>query len=489
MAKRTDTVPKDLVNHLCKTIPGFKRESLPHQCELARMVWHGSSKRRRHHHFEGAMSFGYEELAEAFGRNVGGSGFDAVNTRLGFFEVTPNWYWEKKLTRGFKFSTLVTQSRNAYLDKRFHKETKLLMMSGLAMKTLPPVVASQDMRGNASKWKAVEMSNRSPVRVDALRELRKWLKGIRNEWREGRAPHGDMFRPITSLEFVERLHDMTSEILRMSKTDVAGNGYIATQYVQAQSGRLYAKGINLQTAPTLIKQAALDGLWEYDFSNCHFDILKQMAALHDYQCTAIAHYLATKQATRRAIAEQAGITEAQAKVCLLAIMYGAKASDWHENAIPEEIGQEGARRLYAVPLFAGIHADIKQARSIILKSWKRTANGSLSNMFGKAIAGDAKPEEQLAHLIQGVEALALQTAIKMHPNDIVLLQHDGFASTRRLSDKAIMEAVFQATGYRLELEEKTIRIDPDAQFLRNRNKLEIRPQPNAHAGLSLPPVI
>jgi len=265
---------------------------------------------------------------------------------------------------------------------------------------------------------------------------------------------------------------MTSEILRMSKTDVAGNGYIATQYVQAQSGRLYAKGINLQTAPTLIKQAALDGLWEYDFSNCHFDIIKQMAALHGYQCTAIAHYLATKQATRRAIAEQAGITEAQAKVCLLAIMYGAKASEWHENAIPEEIGQEAARRLFAVPLFASIHADIKQARSTILKSWRRTANGSLSNMFGKAIAADAKPEEQLAHLIQGVEALALQTAIKMHPNDIVLLQHDGFASTRRLSDKAIMEAVLQATGYRLELEEKTIRIDPDAQFLRNRNKLD-----------------
>jgi len=431
------------------------------------------------------MSFGFEELAEAFGRNVGSSGFDAINTRLGFFEVTPNWSMSDAYTRGYKFSELVTKSRNAYLDKLFHKETKLLMMSGLVMKTLPAVVASEDMRGNKSKWKAVEMSNRSPVQVDALRALRKWLKGIRNEWREGRAPHGDMFRPITSLEFVERLHDMTSEILRMSKTDVAGNGYIATQYVQAQSGRLYARGINLQTAPTLIKQAALDGLWEYDFSNCHFDILKQMAALHGYQCEAITHYLSTKQATRRAIAEQAGITERQAKVCLLAIMYGAKASDWHENAIPEEIGMEAARRLFAVPLFAGIHADISQARSIILRSWKRTANGSLSNAFGKAIAADAKPEEQLAHLIQGVEAQALQTAIKMHPADIVLLQHDGFAATRRLSDKAIMEAVFQATGYRLELEEKTIRIDPDAQFLRNRNKLEIRLQANAHAGFPL----
>jgi hypothetical protein len=487
MAKRTDTVPKDLVNHLCKTIPGFKRESIPHQCELARMVWHGSSKRRRHHHFEGAMSFGYEELAEAFGRNVGGKGFDSVNSRLGFFEVTPNWSMSDGYTRGYKFSELVTKSRNAYLDKMFHKETKLLMMSGIAMKTLPPVVASVDMRGNASRWKAVEMANRSPVQTDALRELRKWLRGIRNEWREGRAPHGDMFRPITSLEFIERLHDMTSEILRLSKTDVAGNGYIATQYVQAQSGRLYAKGINLQTAPTLIKQAALEGLWEYDFSNCHFAILKQMAAMHGYQCNAIANYLNDKQSTRRAIAEQTEITETQAKVCLLAIMYGAKASDWHENAIPEEIGPEAAQRLFTVPLFAGIHADIKKARAIIIKGWKRTANGSLSNAFGKAIAGDAKPEEQLAHLIQGVEALALQTAIKMHPVDIVLLQHDGFASTRRLSGKAIMDAVFQATGYRLELEEKVIRIDPDAQFIRNRNKLEISPKPNIHAGLRHPP--
>ena len=74
----------------------------------------------------------------------------------------------------------------------------------------------------------------------------------------------------------------------------------------------------------------------------------------------------------------------------------------------------------------------------------------------------------------------------MYPNDIVLLQHDGFASTRRLSDKAIMEAVFQATSYRLELEEKTIRIDPDVPFLKYRNKLENRLQPNIHAGLSLP---
>ncbi len=102
--------------------------------------------------------------------------------------------------------------------------------------------------------------------------------------------------------------------------------------------------------------------------------------------------------------------------------------------------QAAARRLYQVPLFAGIQSDIAKARAAILNGWKRTTNGSLTNAFGKAIEDKAKTVEQLAHLIQGVEAKALQAAIDLYPNDIVLLQHDGFAASTRLSNKAIVPA-------------------------------------------------
>jgi len=482
MAKRYLLVPEDFVNHLCKTIPGFKLVNRPHQCELARMMWDGSTKRRQHQHFDGAMSFHYVELAASFGENrlAADTGFDPINARLKMFDVTPNYSKDDGYTRGYWFTELAGKARDAYLDKFWAKDSRLLMMSGKASKTLLPAVSSRDMRNNSTNaWKSAGQMNLVRIDLDKLAMLRKWLKHIRNEWRNGRAPQRSLFTEFGSLAHVERLYDMTAKVIRMARTDVAGNGYIAQHYVQAQSGRLYAKSISLQTAPTLIKEAALDGLWEYDFSNCHFDILRQMAAQYGYTCTAIADYLVErkevisgKDATRQAIADQAGISKEQAKTCLLALMYGARTSDRLENSIPEEIGQQAARRLYQVALFRVIHADITRARKVILKNWKPTPNGlGLANGFGKAISVKATPVQKLAHLTQGVEAKALQTAINLHPNDIVLLQHDGFAATRKLSIKAIMDAVEQATGYRLELEEKRIQPNPDAHFLRNRMQL------------------
>ena len=192
-----------------------------------------------------------------------------------------------------------------------------------------------------------------------------------------------------------------------------------------------------------------------------------MAAQYGYECEAIAQYLNNKKPTRQAIADQAGISVDQAKKCLLAIMYGARASTWHETAIPQEIGEAAAKRLYKVDLFKAIAQDVARARAVILKNWPRTANGRLTNAYGKAISGTDTRKQQLAHLIQGAEAKALMVAIDMHPNDLVLLQHDGFVATRRLYAPAITKAVLQATGYLLELEESQIQVSPDASFLKS----------------------
>ena len=468
--------------HLQKTIPGFKREADSCQHALARMVWMGRTKRRRHPHFEGAMSFGYEELEDWFGRGQ----FTAINDRLGFFRVSDNWLFkleggvrtDDNFTKGYWFTDLVQASRDKYFDRRWRKETRLLFIEGQilkAQKTLPGAFASTDTKGKATRISRAAKGSKElrhvPVDLETLGRLRKWLTGIKREWLAGRAPH-DLVTQYPSLVVIERLYELTSQVIRMAKTDVAGHGYIAQQYTESPSGRWYANGVNLQNSSSLIKEAALAGLWEYDFSNCHFDIIKQMAAEYGYECKAIADYLADKKPTRQAIADQAGISVDQAKVCLLAVMYGARASTWHENAIPEEIGKEAATRLYKVALFNGIVKDVARARAVILKKWPRTANGSLTNAYGKAISGTDKRARQLAHLIQGAEAKALMVAIDMHPNDLVLLQHDGFVATRKLYVPAITKAVLQATGYLLALEESQIQVNPDAQFLKNRIKTD-----------------
>lgn len=460
--KRDDVVPEDLVDHLQKTVPGFRHEAQQHQIALARLVWLGSSKRRQHDCLDGAMSFYCRELEEAFGRG----GFKEINSRLGFFTDSRQWFHGMGLTKGYWFSDLVKVSRDAYLARRWRKVTRLLMADGVALKTIPVAVASKDMKGvTTTAWKNAKELNLVRVDLDSLNRLRAWLARVLHDYDNGQVPH-DLVTQFPPRVAIERLAHVTGQIIRLSKTDVAGNGYIAHHYVQSTSGRLYAKGINLQTAPGLVKQAALAGLWEYDFANCHFSIIAQMAQQHGHQCGAIARYLADKTATRWAIAAQAGITEAQAKVCLLAVMYGARASEWHENAIPEAIGQEAAARLFKVDQFKAISADVEQARRAILKGWKRTASGRLTNAFGKSIDGKARPVEQMAHLLQGVEARALKAVIDLHPSQIVLVQHDGFAATAKLDKQAITEAVSQATGYRLELEEQQIQVSPDAYFLK-----------------------
>ena len=461
--KRADTVPEDLVDHLRKTIAGFKDEAEQHQIALARMVWLGSSKRRQHDRLDGAMSFHCRELDSVFGRG----NFKGINERLGFFADSGQWFKDLGLTKGYWFSEAVKASRGAYLAKRWRKVTRLLMADGEALREALPAVASRDMNNiTTSAWRNAKELNLVRVDLGSLGRLRDWLMRVLHDYDSGRVPH-DLVTQFPPRVAIERLAHVTSQVIRLAKTDVAGNGVVAHHYVQSTSGRLYAKGINLQAAPGLIKQAALAGLWEYDFANCHFAIVGQMAERHGHHCSAIADYLANKAATRRAIAAEAGITEAQVKTCLLAVMYGARASEWHENAIPEEIGQEAAIRLFQVAQFKAISADVGQARRAILKSWPRTASGRLTNAFGKAIAGNAKPAEQMGHLLQGVEASALKAAIDLYPSQIVLLQHDGFAATAKLDKQAITEAVLQATDYRLELDEEQIQVSPDAYFLRN----------------------
>jgi hypothetical protein len=86
-----------------------------------------------------------------------------------------------------------------------------------------------------------------------------------------------------------------------------------------------------------------------------------MAKQFGVECHAVNRYLADKNQTRRRIAESVGIEVDQAKVCLLALMYGARLSLRPDNAIPEAIGVEKARRLYADPTFAAIAKDLREA--------------------------------------------------------------------------------------------------------------------------------
>ena len=467
-AGRNVLIPRSFIEELRARVTSFSDEPARNQWGLAQMAWLGSQKSRQHRTTSGAMSFNAEEQDELFGRGK----FLPLFRRIDFFTRSTNWSQSNGITKAYWFSQSVQQALASYSRHSITAPEDLLYLSGAQIKvakSLPRAVASVGTDGRTTStadWTSAMGMNRVPVNVEMLESLQHWLQDRLRELELDRTDE-----PLR--RFLERLADLTGKLIRMSNTTLAGPGHVPQVYAIAPSGRLYARGLNLQNAPSLVKEAALHGLWEYDFSNCHFTIVAQLAAKAGVPCPSIEHYLANKQLVRNEVAEGALITRDQAKRCLLALLYGAKASRLPSTAIPAEIGLDAADRLYALPVFQGLSLEIARARWAILDKWPRTANGSLTNACGRAISGKEKPARQLAHLVQGVEAKALMTCVNTHPGDIVLMQHDGFTATRRLDCSKLQDALLHSTGLNLQVEERRLELHPDARARLDRIKSEI----------------
>lgn len=452
MGVRDYWVPESFIQTLSKSVKGFKTLSTKHKARMAFYVWVAGTSRRRHKKEDGYMSIGYMDLEKGFGRG----GFKIINDALNIFDVTANWSKSKKLTKGFKPTEQVQIVKDKYLAQAIPKITRLITLDGQAMRSLPEAVASKDLDDvTATAWKEAKPFNNIPVDLDKMMELQAHLERMPNK------KTGDLFIDAHVDDVAYRI-EIIGQLIRLAHTDVAGRGFIAHRYAEGRTGRLYARGISLQTAPRIIRKAALHGLYDYDIENCHYSIFYQLAARYNFECEAIKHYLGHKNEIRKAIAESVGITIEQAKMCLLALMFGARLSEWDNNAIPNAIGNK-AKALFSNAHFKAIAEDVISGRKEILARWEKRRTTLLNDM-GKAVGLKEPANVRLAHIIQGIEAKALRASIRLYSDDVVLLMHDGFVSKRALDVQLIEKAIYDDTGMRLEVAGGIIALPADLDF-------------------------
>lgn len=460
MASRVETIPEDFLQYLNESYAGFEAESDLHKFAVARIAWIGMTKGNQHSRFPDAMSFSYKVINAAFGRTK----FSEVNSRLDFFNRTPSWSKEDGYTRGYMFTFRAREAIKEYLERPTGTAlTRLVMADGKALRTAPASIASKDKSGVTTKaWTSAKALSLVSVNLEALERLKRELTVTSETFRAEQAAIGRFVIP--ELAAIERTIETIGKVQVLSRIELSGVGVIAHRYEEAQSGRLYPLGTSLASAQSIVKDAALEGHWEYDISNCHFAITLQLASLHGYKCVEIENYLENKKVVREGIALVVGALEDQVKTCLLALLYGARATTWHESAIVEAVEVEAAEKLLKEPIFIALKGDIAHARKTILKKCERTVKRSIRNAFGKTISGKFNKGQQFAHLLQGVEAKALQAVINAYPDDIVLVQHDGFVSKRRLDVDELSTVILSATGYHLYLEEVCLKAVPEIYF-------------------------
>lgn len=428
-----------------------------------------------HIRFAGHLSITWQELERRFGRNR----FHAINDAIGFLDAT-HWSHDKHYTRGLRLNSkgvafmdalLRSTTGDGYMVDESARKLKKARKNGRG---------SRDMNGNNSAWRC-DVPSTCYVDVEAIHRGMRQLQNIRDHFngyvpipdygpfkkveRKHYYPHETAKERQWRADWIRRRMAAMHWLYGAAHSKSLPLGFVATDYVESQAGRLYSDTeFHLQNMPREVRKIALAGTWDYDFRNCHYTILHQLAHRYGIEIPAIDGYVANTQGVREALSRDIGIEVAEVKTCLLALIYGARQSHRDKDAIPDAIGVEKAKALYGHELFSRLAEDVRAAgRAVIEKAeHKRNVNGKekglVLNVMGKSIHAKEPWRCILAHLVQGVEAKMLHTVVEYYQEEILLLQHDGWTADREIDTRYLEKVIKEETGFKMVVERE--RLEP-----------------------------
>lgn len=460
-ASEDDLTLESWKRKLRKDIKGFKKQSPEVQHRLASLIFNFNPRQFPHSKYEGYSTIKHGTFYNKFGK-----GFKDINDELGIFDMT-EWYYDiskettsRNYARGVRLTPKVKKTLDNYLNRHSKSIDKLLTSDGHHKHKSPKAVASKDTNGvTTALWRDIKFESDVLVGVETLKKAKQVYKGFLKIYESG-TWNEDLYYRSENPDDLKDILEAINKILKLANTDMGkGRGYVHHRYIECSTGRLFAQDINLQTIIKVVKQAALHGLWEYDFENCHYAIFKQLANKIGIECPAVDNYLRNKKKIRNQIAKEIGILLDDAKTCLIAIIYGANSFEWEEAKIPKLIGLDKSTMLIKHPRFKAIKEEVGETRPEIINQWDNHGQYTYINHVGKRVWKNESQKKILAHLIQGIEVLLLNTILHEHSKNIVLLQHDGFASTSRLSTTGMEKLLKDKTGFDMPVEEEIIQID------------------------------
>lgn len=470
-AKRREYVHSEDLAFARRYLPTFEALSHHELFHYLRFV-KGAALGSQHEHirFAGHLSITWQELDRRFGRNR----FHAINNEIGFLEST-HWSRDHHYTRGFNLTSEGVAFVDALLRNAADTDYMVDETERKLKKSRNNGRGSRDMNGNNSAW-TCEVPSTCYVDVESIQRGMRQLQNIRDHFngyvptpdygifkkvrRKHYYPHETAKERRWRAEWIRRrmaaMHWLNGEAHSKSLP----YGFVATDYVESQAGRLYAEtDFHLQNMPREVRKIALAGNWDYDFQNCHYSILQQLARRYGVEVPAIDAYVADTKAVRVSLSRDLGLEIADVKTCLLALIYGARQSHRDEDAIPDTIGLDKAKELYAHPKFSGLAEDVRVAGKAVIERADREAGRGNSkkqsvilNVMGKSISAKEPWRRILAHLVQGIEAKMLHTVNDIYVEEIWLLVHDGWIADRPLDVDAIERDIESETGFKMVVE-------------------------------------
>jgi len=423
------------------------RFPLGYLIHFARKIYSGYYK---HKSWEEYTSVSYKTLQNWFGR-------DYHKTTDILLEYTEDWSHSDKITRGWKLNDKCKKIFDEYFTRQVRqKETnKLLGLDGRVLKTFPKfgIIKSvnrnglrlrkeEKMENNINNTTSVNFNNIQRC-IDVIREIKDTGK-IGSENLNVYTKHLLAIDPDTLTEIRNDLTDLRD----IADSELLPKGKIYQHYFEGDSGRVYTTGnTSIQQMNRIIRPIVMGGMgyWDYDIENCHFTLMKHIAAYYGYKrLDSIEEYLKNKSVIRKRLALLVDEDVSIIKQILLSILYGSSQMVRKGNAVTDLIGGKKQHEINTDAFVDMLYKDIKGLTQFIVDRTEReTDKHPYLRLHGKKVLyyenirhkrlavmgenGKKTPGRKiLAHILQGLESKILDIIMGSVGREIKVLIHDGF---------------------------------------------------------------
>ena len=152
---------------------------------------------------------------------------------------------------------------------------------------------------------------------------------------------------------VPRKKVMACQVYGFSNTEQFGWGMYPQTFHQSDNGRVTALGGSMQNLDRDIREAALNGYYDYDISCCHFAILAQNG-----KYPKIQDYVDNTSQRRKEVAEAIESEYEDVKRCFIAMLYGAnRGKNEDKCAIAKYLGADKVDPFWNHPFVSDLYAE------------------------------------------------------------------------------------------------------------------------------------
>lgn len=305
-------------------LDGFSDERKDVQEKVCRLLFHGH---RKHNLDPTAYVLNKEFITKSVGMNM--PTFYKINKKYGFFE------FEKYYQRGSARKMWTTRKYKDLLKELCKSRTKQVVTtqekSG-RLRVIPESLPKSDIITVGG----MKVNSKLELDMEALEH------------------YMDHCEDSAKLERARALYLFASNLS-------TGEGVFLQDFKIGSTGRVVGSNYSLQFVDRDIRDAALNGMYDYDLVNCHYAILAQNGMF-----PSIQHYVDNAREVRESLAEQFNITYDDAKKLMISLGNGAGRGK--QGPIAKIIGEDYVETFFQIPLVKSIYLEALESVNTIFSS-------------------------------------------------------------------------------------------------------------------------